>query len=93
MKYINLTAVAPGGERIAYCCVWYLPQTDYAYVEPVCTVPAWRGRGIAGALLSEALSRAKALGAKQAFVISDLPFYGKLGFEPAQRFPFYTNRG
>ena len=47
------------------------------------------GKGIASALLSEAFSRAKALGAKKAYVISDLPFYEKLGFEKAQQYTFY----
>ncbi len=32
---------------------------------------------------------AKALGAKEAYVISDLPFYEKLGFEKAQQYSFY----
>lgn len=66
---------------------------DYAYVEPVCTVPAHRGKGLASALLSEALTRAKILGAGEAYVISDLPFYEKLGFEKAQHFTFYRKKG
>ena len=86
---LSLSAAAPGGDRVAYCCVWFHPDTDYAYVEPVCTVPACRGKGIAAALLSEALNRAKALGAREAYVISDLPFYEKLGFETARRYSFY----
>ena len=82
-------AVGPEGEYAACCCVWYAPDTDYAYVEPVCTVPAYRGRGIASALLTEALFRARALGAREAYVISDLAFYRKLGFEDAYRYTFY----
>ncbi len=88
-KHLSLTATAAGGEKAAYCCVWVHPHTDYAYVEPVCTVPAYRGRGIASALLSEALHRAKSLGAKEAYVISDLAFYEKLGFETARQYTFY----
>lgn len=67
----------------------YRPDTDYAYMEPVCTVPAHRGKGIASALLSEALTRAKALGAAAAYVISDLPFYEKLGFEKTHCYTLY----
>ena len=37
----------------------------------------------------EAFNRAKALGAKTAYVISDLPFYEKLGFETVQLYTFY----
>ena len=46
-------------------------------------------KGIATALLSEAFSRAKALGEKKAYVISDLPLYEKLGFQKAQHYSFY----
>ena len=92
-KRLSLAAAAPDGALVAYCCVWVRPDTDYAYVEPVCTVPAHRGKGIAAALLSEALTRAKALGANEAYVLSDLPFYGKLGFEKAQHFTFYRKEG
>ena len=88
-KRLSLTALAQDGGKAAYCCVWFRPDTDYAYVEPVCTIPSCRGKGIAAALLSEALNRAKSLGAKEAYVISDLPFYEKLGFEKAQQYSFY----
>ena len=88
-KRLSLAAAAPDGALAAYCCVWALPDTDYAYVEPVCTAPAHRGKGIAAALLSEALTRAKALGAKEAYVLSDLPFYEKLGFEKMLHYTFY----
>ena len=88
-KRLSLTALAPDGGKVTYCCVWFHKDTDYAYVEPVCTIPSCRGKGIAAALLSEALNRAKMLGAKEAYVISDLPFYGKLGFEKAQHYSFY----
>ncbi len=88
-KRLSLSAVAPDGEGVAYCCLWFHRDTDYAYVEPVCTVPSQRGRGIAAALLSEALRRAEALGAREAYVISDLPFYEKLGFEKVRHYTFF----
>lgn len=92
-KRLSLAAISAMGDLAAYCCVWYRPDTDYSYVEPVCTVPAHRENGIASALLSEALTRAKALGAREAIVISNLPFYEKLGFEKAQHFTFYRKSG
>ncbi len=85
---LGLAAVSPSGEYAAFCCLWYHKDTDYVYVEPVCTVPEYRGRGIAKALLNEALSRAKERGAKKAYVISDQEFYRKLGFGKAYSFPF-----
>ena len=88
-KHLSLAAISPDGDKAAYCCVWFHKDTDYAYVEPLCTVPSFRSKGIASALLMEALSRARALGAKRAFVISDLPFYENIGFEAAQRYDFF----
>ena len=85
---LGLAAAAPDGELAAFCGVWYHPDTDYAYVEPVCTVPAHRGRGLASALLTEALGRAAGLGAKKAYVISDLPFYEGLGFRKTLHYTF-----
>ena len=88
-RELNLCAACPDGEYAAYCGVWYSEKTDYAYVEPVCTVPRHRGKGIAKALIYEALNRAARLGAKEAYVISDLPFYEKLGFRKAYHYTFY----
>ena len=89
---LSLAAVREDGEGVAYCCLWYRDDTDYAYVEPVCTVPAWRGRGAAKAILCEAMDRARALGAKRAYVISDQVFYEKLGFEKDRLFSFYWKK-
>ena len=86
---LSLAAVNSRSDKAAYCCVWYHDNTDYAYIEPVCTVPSYRGQGVAKALLCEAFTRAKALGAERAYVISDTAFYKKLGFETDKHFTFY----
>ena len=88
-KALSLSTADSSGEPVSHCSLWFHPDTDYAYVEPVCTIPGYRGKDIASALLPEALNRAKSLGAKEAYVISELPFYEKLGFEKAQQYSFY----
>ena len=88
-RELGIAAVDETGEYAAFCCLWYSEKTDYAYVEPVCTIPRHRGKGVAKALLYEALNRARALGARKAYVISDMPFYEKLGFRKAFHFTFY----
>ena len=88
-KVLSLAAVCASGEPVSYCSLWYLPGTDYAYVEPVCTVPAWRGKGAARALILEALNRARVLGARRAYVISDQAFYEKIGFAKELGYTFY----
>ncbi len=88
-RELGPAAVDADGALAACCCLWLHDGTDYAYVEPVCTVPKHRGKGLAKALIYEAQNRARSLGAREAFVISDLPFYEKLGFRKAYHYTFY----
>lgn len=91
-KYLSVAAKAPSGEYAAFCGLWYQSSTDYTYVEPVCTVPGYRGQGIGLALVTEALIRARSLGAKYAYVITDNAFYEKIGFKKDLRCPFYWKK-
>ena len=84
-----LAVVDGAGEFAAHCTCWYDKRTDYAYVEPVCTIPKYRGIGLGKAIVLEALKRCRDLGAKEAFVISEQAFYRKLGFEPYAHYTFY----
>lgn len=84
-----LAAVDETGEFAAHCTCWYDERTDYAYVEPVCTIPKYRGMGLGKAVVLEALGRCNALGAKQAFVIADQEFYKKLGFVHHSTYIFF----
>ena len=84
-----LAVVDEQGEFAAHCTCWYDERTDYAYVEPVCTTPKYRGMGLGKAVVLEALRRCNALGAQHAFVISDQAFYKKLGFMPHSQYIFF----
>lgn len=76
-EYIKVFAVKDG-EYAAHCGVWY-NGGDTAYIEPVATVPAHRGKGLGRAVVYEAANRARERGAKRAIVISDQEFYKRLG--------------
>ncbi len=89
---LSVAAADESGELAACCCLWYLPGTDYAYVEPVCTVPGWRGKGVGRAVVTEALNRARSLGAARAYVISDQEFYDRLGFVFDRHYGFYWRK-
>lgn len=89
---LHITAADENGDYAAYCGLWLAPGTDYVYVEPVCTVPKHRGKGLAKAVLFEALRKARALGAKKAYVISDMEFYKKLGFVQYEHYTFYSKQ-
>ena len=89
LKDLGVAAMNEANEPVALCCVWYQPKTDYAYVEPVCTIPAYRGKGVGKAVVNEALNRARTLGARSAYVISNQVFYEKLGFRITDHYTFY----
>lgn len=84
-----LAVVDGTGEFAAHCTCWYDERTDYTYVEPVCTIPKYRGMGLGKAVVMEALNRCRRLGAKEALVISEQDFYRKLGFESHSHYTFY----
>ncbi len=88
-EHLKLAVVDEYDRFIAHCQCWYRSDTDYAYVEPVCVIPEYRSKGIGAAVVSEALNRSKALGAKEAYVLSDMAFYKKLGFKPYSCHRFY----
>ena len=51
------------------------------YVEPVVTIPNFRGHGLGKAVVYESINRCVELGAKKAIVISNQEFYHRIGFE------------
>ena len=91
-KDLGVAAVNEKGEMVACCLLWYMAGTDYVYVEPVCTIPAYRGKGIAKALIFEAFRRAKNLGATRAYVISNMEFYERLGFRKKHHYSFFWKK-
>ena len=91
-KDLGVAVVNQKGEMVACCLLWYMAGTDYVYVEPVCTIPPYRGKGVAKAVIFEALCRAKKLGAKRAYVISDMEFYERLGFRKKYHYSFYFRK-
>lgn len=86
-----LYPVAIENERQEYVCfagMWWTPENHLAYMEPLCTVPQYRGRGLASAALSELYRRMKPLGATHMTGGGD-PFYEKIGFEPCIGWTFW----
>jgi GNAT superfamily N-acetyltransferase len=78
---LKIVVAAPDGEFVAICGMFYQPQGRFGYVEPVATDPAYRRMGLGKAAVLEGIRRCGELGAVEAFVGSDQPFYLALGFE------------
>lgn len=79
-----LYAVAIAGESGQYACfagMWWTPENSLAYMEPLCTVPEHRHKGLAAAALSELYRRMKPLGATHMTGGAN-PFYRKIGYRP-----------
>jgi ribosomal protein S18 acetylase RimI-like enzyme len=78
---LKIVVRAPDGEFASLCGMFYQPNHQYAYVEPVATDPAYRRMGLGKAAVLEGIRRCAALGADVAYVGSDLAFYRSMGFE------------
>ncbi len=84
-------AVAVENDRREYVCfagMWWTPENHLAYMEPLCTVPQYRRKGLAAAALSELYRRMKPLGATH-MTGGGNPFYEKIGSEPCIGWTFW----
>jgi GNAT superfamily N-acetyltransferase len=79
---LTIAIVAPNGNYVSHCGLWYSPGENYSYVEPVATDPEYRKLGLGKAAVYEAILRAKKLGAKEAYVVTSKQFYYNIGFTP-----------
>jgi N-acetylglutamate synthase-like GNAT family acetyltransferase len=83
-KNLRILVVGPNGDYAAHCGMWCLPGSEYAYVEPVFTLPEYRRMGLGKAAVLEGINRCGKLGAKRAYVLSSQQFYYNIGFYPVQ---------
>lgn len=70
-------------EREEYVCfsgMWWVPKNKLAYMEPLCTIPEYRKRGLAAAALSKHYSKLEPLGAEIMTGGGD-EFYHRMGYE------------
>lgn len=88
IKYIKVFAVK-NKEYVSHCGIWY-DCGETAYIEPVVTIPEYRSKGLAKAVVYEAMKRAKAKGAKRAIVLSDLEFYWHIGMTKSSKIITYV---
>lgn len=77
---LKIVVVAPTGDFVSFCGMFYEPSQQFAYVEPVATDPTYRRLGLGKAAVLEGIRRCGLLGARNAYVGSDQEFYQALGF-------------
>ena len=78
------------GQYVCFAGMWWTPQNHLAYMEPLCTVPEYRHRGLAAAALSEMYRRMKPLGATH-MTGGDNPFYAAIGYHPMIEWTYWKN--
>jgi predicted GNAT family acetyltransferase len=71
--------------------MWWTPQNHLAYMEPLCTVPDYRHKGLAAAALSELYRKMKQCGATHITGGSN-PFYARIGFKPMIQWTFWKKK-
>jgi mycothiol synthase len=70
---LDIVAVAPDGTIAAFCTLWFDDVTRSGYFEPVATVPEQQRKGLARAVMTEAMRRIQSLGATQVSVSGSSP--------------------
>ena len=80
-RELKIVVAAPEGDFVSICGMFYQPKGRFGYVEPVATDPEYRRMGMGKAAVLEGIRSCVELGAVEAFVGSDQPFYMALGFE------------
>ena len=76
------------GEYVCYAGMWWTPENNLAYMEPLCTVPEHQHKGLAAAILSEHYRRMSQLGATH-MTGGENPFYQKIGYEPVIKWTYW----
>lgn len=77
--YVVVEHIA-SGDYVCYAGMWWVPENKLAYMEPLCTVPEHRKKGLAAAALSEMARRMRPLGAEWMTGGGDA-FYTRIGYE------------
>ena len=70
-------------EYVCFCGMWWVEKNHLAYMEPLCTVPEHRCKGLAEAALTKQYRTLKPLGATH-MTGGDDPFYKKIGYGPGR---------
>ena len=88
---LSVTIADDKEEYVCYAGMWWTPENKLAYMEPLCTIPEYRRRGLAAAAMSELYRRMKALGATH-MTGGWHDFYKAIGYKPAVKWTWWEKR-
>lgn len=87
----HIAVMNGAGDYVCYAGMWWVPENRMAYLEPLCTVPEYRHKGLAAAALSELWRRLRPLGATQ-MTGGGNPFYRKIGYGPGVQWTYWRKK-
>lgn len=87
----NIVIADENGEYVCFSGMWWVPENKLAYMEPLCTAPEHRRKGLAAAALTKHYRRMKALGATHMTGGGD-PFYEKIGYGDGRHWTFWKKQ-
>lgn len=87
-KDLTFVVKGPNDEYVCYLCMWKLPDSDYAFITNLCTVPKYRDTYIAQYAMVKAMEKTFREGAKYC-MYGFGEFYKKIGFEPVCKSYWY----
>lgn len=85
---LTYIARAENGDYCSYASIWMDDLHKYGYLEPLCTHPKYRNKGLAKALLYTAIHDIAKLGATY-MTGGDNAFYNRIGFETKYYYVWY----
>lgn len=80
----NVIIADDNDDYVCFSGMWWVPENRLAYMEPLCTVPEYRKRGLASAALTQHYRRLKPLGAEY-MTGGGSDFYRKIGYNDCVR--------
>ena len=79
---LKIFIVAPNGDFVSHCGIWYDQKLKNVLIEPVATEPAYRKMGLGKSVVLEGIRRCSEFGVIRAIVNSSQQFYYNIGFRP-----------
>lgn len=87
-KDLLFIAKADNGDYCSYGAIWLDEVNHYAFLEPLSTVPQYRRKGLAKAILYEAINRTAKMGATY-MIGGSREFYKAIGYETYYTIRYY----
>jgi len=77
---LDVSILDENGDVASFATIWHDTANRIGILEPVGTIPKYRGMGLGKAAIGEGINRVRELGADKIYVGADSGFYRSIGF-------------